>query len=532
MHPIVRPLLLAGLTTSVAMLAGAMSINALSAWVSLPDHSFTMGMRQVLIQLGTSALSGWTLPLVALTGVITAAFLVVEGQSGSLRINTQKLMNVVLVLYGVTVFVPLLRPAMLTGTLIGLLLVSPRPQYKIYGIRWFSTIVFAFIVIFAIGMLRGWVDVDQVRARITVGDQINGFLPIIHAAAVYFVIKRNKWGVREFEIYFLVFLALGVAISIESLVTFYAKIGSHVALFGSDPLNASGMFQSAWVANFHIVARVGMILIFGALYFYTKTRSGKYLLILPLGSILLFSALSRQSLIATGLGLVIFFLLVRKSQGGRRQSARMLNWVVLPALITGALLATLVFVGLATEIRNDPFGINVLTARPVMLVRGLDAFLYTDGIGTGPALLPHYTASSVVPTPASDVLLPWIGVDFRDAIDILTRTGRLEREAAGFTAHNFWFTLIYEWGLLGLAVVIFLAYRGWRLIHIALKADKARLTVRSTSAMWAVFSMVIAISFSALFTSKFAILDFYVVMFLFLGAVVRETACHRWRRTV
>lgn len=488
-----------------------------SVGVSLPPGELPADPRSIWLALAASMTQGWKPLLVAAAAGMVLVYAAITGMFEQ-PINARKLMNALVMLYAVTYFVPLLRPAFLAIPLV-LLSVASRPKSSGGGARWIVPLVVAMAVTLGVGLWRGWADIDEVRSNIPLTLQLTRLAPFAHALLVYYVVKRNGWELAQFERFFKIVLALGLIVSIEAIMTFYLKIGGDIQLFGVSSVEG-GFFNSIWLTSFHKSARIGMTVVFVALYFYVRRRQLVYLGMASLGFPLVFASLSRQSLIGLGVGLIVTVLLIvpRKRRTLRRAGA---NPLLVLLTIGGILAAGAAAVSVASDIRETTIGVAQLKARAVMWARGLDAFIYTDGFGTGPGLLPHYTATSIVPTPATDLLVSWLDLDMDEAVYILTRTGRLEVGAVGFTVHSVWLQIVYEWGVVGLGIVAYIIYHGRRNLVVFWRSSTIHALPLSTAAA-VIFGLTAGVSFSILTTSKFFLLDYLVVLFLFVGALARE----------
>ena len=486
------------------------------------SHFFILAILREIVSLPV---------LLAASALATATlgYLLAGGQFFAFAsINTRGLINAAVATYAFTYFIPLLRPGMVSAglwLLILMTLATSRGKARLKR-PIFLVGVASFITLLTLG--RSWLGLDDVGSTLPVGVRLNGLLAYVHTGLVLGVIRMNHWRVRDFEPFFWWIMILGVFISIEAIAAFYLGLGGNIELFGTKSSSGNGLFQSVFVGNFHVVARIAMTMLFISVYFYWRRRNPLYLSVPVLAALLLFATTSRQSIVATGLGILLLVVLFRGSRSFRNLKKSEINVVLYPLITVGVFLAGVVIVALAAEARNaSPLNLDssTITQRYLLLARGLDVMAYNYGLGTGPQMYTYYSGSTSVPTSVSQHLLRvrgltdeqlWSGVAYPD--EAITGGPR------GFTLHNLWVQLVIEWGAFGLAVELYLLLTFWRTYRRARRATKLLRGQGPTPGVWIIFALAVSVFFSVTFTSKFYHLEYLVLLFLFAEAWVREAS--------
>ena len=120
-------------------------------------------------------------------------------------------------------------------------------------------------------------------------------------------------------------------------------------------------------------------------------------------------------------------------------------------------------------------------------------------------------------------MFSYLGIGFESAFLEITREGVLVTEGLNsYTLHNLWFQFIIEWGIVGFALVVYLWYGGWKLFRQATEVARRTRERKMMIPVWILFGFAGSLSFSMLFTSKFYVYWYFVLVFLFLRTTVRE----------
>jgi len=486
--------------------------NIILIWnEDLSQESITILFLRVL--LSSLIGKGFWISVLLIVFILTYFFIY---QSPDTKVNLRTPMNYCIYLYVLNFFLPIFRSSLVAIPLITMILLTPAKSRKSkHNVKWF---ILVFVTLTLIQMWSAWVGLDNVWPTVPKKSYYQGILMFFHAILIYYVVKRNEWGIKEFDTIFKWILIFGALISIESLITFYAGFGTNVNIFGEAPLTYFGTFQSIFVMSYHEVGRIAMTMIFISLYFFASYRNPKYIVTFILGFLLLTSTLNRQVIIATLLGLAMIFVLRRNLIARRYVSRKILN-IVLYQLLFCVLVFSFI---ISTEVIATYRGAGGLFDRTIKLIRGLDVMIYTKGLGTGggSTVIPYYLSSLFVPPTASNIILPYLGMDFNSALRHIER--EIRGEVFAYTLHNFWFEVIVGWGVVGLVALFYLFYWVWKLFWKVFTFEKMGCAVNDTRPVWIVFALVFSVSISVLFTSKFQHVWYFVILFLFLEKCVQK----------
>lgn len=509
-------LILTIILTSAVIVGTTAPLLVDTVW-DVPKEELRNNVRGVLMGVISAITQGWHLWLLVWFGCTVGLYVAIDKPFDRVEINFHKMTNGLVYLYSLTYFLYVFRPGIVAVLLVWAILMAPGIMAPGWSSRRFRWVLLAFAAFFAAGFLRAAFGFDTVRTRLPLDGILNGGLPLFHGLLVFYVVRRNGWGVKEFERFFKYLLIMGTIVALEAITVFYLDLWSGLELFGMNTIAPSGLFQSAFVGNYHAAGRIGIVVMFMSIYFYSRSRNMGFILTGVLGGLLLFSTLLQQVILSSIFGLLVAFILARRGLARRSRSAIGINAILLPLLAVVALSSILIFSNLATSIRGDSLtGIGGYFERPLFLARGLDTFLYTYGLGTGPGILPQYMGAQEIPMTASEWILPLMGSNREELFAVAMRGGELGTQS--YTLHNLWFEFIYEWGILGLLIIVYVVYRGWILYRVASDAEAFGPNGRDMTNFWIIFGMACAISLSMLFTSKFAPMEFFVMLFLFLEA--------------
>lgn len=90
------------------------------------------------------------------------------------------------------------------------------------------------------------------------------------------------------------------------------------------------------------------------------------------------------------------------------------------------------------------------------------------------------------------------------------------------TMHNFWFQNIVELGIGGLFFITYLLLKGFKRLRFLFTIPKRCMKDYQWRPVFAICIMVISISISVLFTSKFNKYWFFAIMFSFLNYIYKS----------
>jgi len=273
-------------------------------------------------------------------------------------------------------------------------------------------------------------------------------------------------------------------------------------------------------------------MLFVSLYFYTRYSKAIYITSALFGSLLLFSTLNRATIGAAILGLMLICLLIIWGTAGRVRAEHMLNVTLYPSVIAVGGFFLIIVIMFSSAIRFDGL-IGSIYPRFLFLVRGLDVWVYTFWLGTGPFLHPYFLGSSFVPMTVSQMIFPYFGISTESALMRLTREGVLVPEGMNsYTLHNQWLQFIVDWGIAGQAIVIWLWMWLWRIFRRACVVQRTTMKGRKMTHLWCLFAFAISLSLSVLFTSKFYLYWYFVLLFLWLDSAVKEISFEVGNREV
>jgi len=236
--------------------------------------------RTMVVELLGSVLGSKTVWLLILSIILAIVYQVLYRPLDHVRINFRNITNGLVYLYALTPFLYIFRPGFLAIAVVCVGLMASltggweRPRESMGR---FKGVVLILSALFLIGIGRAWTGIDELRSRIPIGLQINLMLAYVHAMVVYYVVRRNQWGSKQFETFFKLIILLGMIVSLESLITFYIGVGQDLTVFGRVPLVEGKLFNSMWIGTYDITARIALSMVFVSLYFYTRYSKPIYI---------------------------------------------------------------------------------------------------------------------------------------------------------------------------------------------------------------------------------------------------------------
>jgi len=451
---------------------------------------------------------------------------------GWLRKNVITVMNVVIYVSAISFFVERMKPLFFTVPLFFMVafrlfdmwtsdkkkLVKIIKHYRVPILFFLLLYVLYFVGIIQI---QSGIAHDS-RASIPIFQQIISFTPVYHASIYFLVLILNDWGSKEFENFIKVILFFGVLLFLESLLAFYFKVDGLV-----DVSLGFGMFQGAFLAGYHKVARLAMTIGFFSLFIYSRELKKYYLLIFLFSILISFSTLNRSAVGAFFVGMAIilvqlFYLHFPHLSVRQKNRIGLVFFVVI--LILGVLM-----ISLTGQVRNEIVGqeINVeqlvktLTGRIILMARGVEIFMGNFWIGTGAQNVSVFLAAEEIPIEFSLTIQSWLYELVGKYMDVVSSPEIWLREFfTGRTIHNLWLNFILEWGITGLLIVGGIIYGGTRWIRIAWKF------IRSGDKRIIPFGIMLAygfsLSMSMLFTIIFRYYSLFVVIILLTGVLAHD----------
>ena len=478
------------------------------------------------IMMGT-LFSKWTMVVALVFLAMFVLYLRQHDFDFNISIKPRQTMNFLVYLYISTFFFVIPIPGVLLSFALLLLCIAAPPRNRINAnMRPFWIVLSCFLFLETKGLMYVWLGFDDIRKQVSLAGQVLHITSFLNALIVYYVIKRNNWGFKEFETFFKILIYCTVIIALESIVTFYLGIGTGISVFGYPPLFRGEMFQSVLIGRYHIAGRLGITLFFISMYFSSKYRDKRYVLFSILGFLLLFSTLNRQVIAASIAGFVLLLLLNRN----KRPAVNVTNRVF---KLCAALIVLAVFAAISVYLMEQILSMRdtggaafQLVKRSIRWARGADVFLYTFPFGTGSGMVTYFLGSSLVPWEIAE----WYGRFFDydpDRIQKLIVSKKhfmLFEIEAGHTVHNLWVRTILEFGLLGLFFIVYLWRKGLKIFVHLYRLQKKVSSGINLFRVWVVFMLVFSISLSVSFTDKFRSYWYFAMLFAFLELCVKNAS--------
>ncbi len=475
-------------------------------------------------------LSKWTVVLALIFLIMLFLYLRQRDLHLSIKVSPVKLMNLLVYLYILTFFLVLFVPAVsLSFALFLLCILVPCKNRVQTNMRLFWLVFWGFLILEAIEIIYSLHGFDEIRKIIPLKSQVVQMSGFLNAFIVYYVVKRNNWGFQEFETFFKVLVYCIMVVALEAIITFYLGIGRGISIFGNTPLNQLGMFQSTLIGNYHFVGRLGITLFFMSIYFLFKHRQKRYFFFAFLGFLLTFSTCSRHCIMALMVGFALWIILVLKKKLKVDIEIKVLMYYFLVIFVIGFAFASIYLIDMAAFVRGSEGAgapIGQLIDKLIRLSRGVDVFMYTFPLGTGPGMSMYFMGSSLVSWNVTE----WVGQLFDFDLTYIQRllvnqTILIESGIGlGYGIHNLWFHTIMEFGLLGLVFVMYLWWNGWNKFVYLYRLEKKMPLGNDLSRTWVVFMLVFSICLSVFFAAKFRQYWYYAILFAFLELCVQKVS--------
>ena len=396
----------------------------------------------------------------------------------------------------------LLAAAMAEGFLSGEWLVS----------RGFALCASWFTLSIIVGVTLGIAGLDSVRQNVPLHLQAGGMIPYVDAFLVYYVIRRNRWGIAQFEKVFWIILLVATLLASESLLVFY--LGDPLGL-GEVAVSESGMFQSSIVRHHHWVGRLGILGAGVGLYFWMRRKTSAYLLISFLCILLAFSTLTRMVVFGLFIGWVLFALLYLTYL--RRSSSSQGTRFAAGLMVVTTLLVALILYG-GAKIRSDFSSPEVIRGgfliRGFQYTRALDVLVSKPLFGAGPGL-GYLNGFSRDNPPVVSSVFGWDTIDVGGGWAVLDLFREDPMSGEIYSLHSVPLNFIIDLGILGIAIFGWFIYRIGCFLRTTFMLARHR---HKDSALMsgAILFTLIALVLSTLSTAKFNPYWLFVVLFLFV----------------
>lgn len=414
------------------------------------------------------------------------------------------------------------------GILISLCLIALFvlfPDNRVSMSNWFWAVLLLFLVSNFAGLLWGLEVLDVPDSRYGFVRKMIPMVPYVNAFVVFYTLKRMQWGITQFEALFNVLALLSMAVAAEAAITFYLGIGRTTSFMGNYPLYMDTMFQSRFIAYYHVAGRLGITLFFWGLYRFSRTANWHNLILVASGFMLTFATTSRQMIFACLIGFAAWLLmgiyLVLKSRFSEK-NVKFVWLICLLIVTTGGIKGTHWVSNTTQSIRHEKESVisKQFSKRTIRWARGGEIFLYNFPLGTGAGMTGYYMGASKIPWTLAEKTAEFWGHEAWYAKYLISPEALVERVGyeVGYSLHNLWVRSAVEFGLLG---TLFLIYFFWRVIRqfMTIFLIQSRIGhLRDVMAGWSVLLMMFSIIFSCMFTVKFRFYWYFVVMFLFSEA--------------
>jgi O-antigen ligase len=376
---------------------------------------------------------------------------------------TAMISNGVIYLHAITLFfpwsgsiLPLPSATSLISILFCLLLLCMfLPQQEGTRVPRLVKIALIVYVIWVIaGVISAKMGLNDVRRGIPTQKQISYSIYFADALLVTFFIIKNRWDQGEFD-KMLKFIWWGcIIIFIECLATFYLH------LLPMRIEEGYMRFSSLLIGRSHFSAGLGIFLVFCSLYFCARTGKKYYVLAALAGGLLAFSSMTRQSMVAVFLGLMMYFLFRLWKNRKVALPAKALLFIM--AIILFGLTAVLTVRVSETYRERITYVDAGMWDRLSLAARGLDILVSHPFLGAGNGLSYFYFYSFDVPS----VFTQLIPREHRDTVfwsrdmnadpgEIFKRVSILDENLI-ISTHNIPMKIIIENGLPGLILVLIL----------------------------------------------------------------------------
>ena len=515
-----KKILVGGILVSGGLFLGLLLTNLMTG------NFFATSQSPLTVKLvetfGDALLDPGTLVSGIFLAALTCLLIIISPCSRRISVYVPPLINLMIYLFISSFTIYRLPGVVLSALLFILCLISSDKNRIQTNLRFFWLFFICFLFLQGAGIYTGISGIDPIRQHIPVSVQVVHTIVYLNAFMVYYAIRRTCWGIGQFETFSRIFMVFASVIALESVLSFYLKIGNEVSLMGHLPLFDGKMFQSRLIGYYHFVGRIGIAFYFLSLYFWFKHKKRKDAVCIVLGAMLVFSTANRQVILSTVIGTALLFFSALWYRIRQAESpVRAAKFIFFAVVILLCVCVSAIFLSKQTmKVRENYQGKASfqLAKRSMRLARGIDAFKHTFPLGSGAGLNSYYMGSRDVDWAVTEKVAGWLGYTL-DYAQWLISPNDLEKQYglhSAHTIHNLWMRVMIEFGLAGLLFVgglgIRMVAQGFRLLQ----------EPSPNYHKWAVFSMVAALFISLFFTVKFRHFWFLALMFLFLESLMKQ----------
>jgi len=338
---------------------------------------------------------------------------------------------------------------------------------------------------------------------------------------------------RQVERIFMLFLGLGIAMGIESIIFYYLASFPAFNLLPSVAAysvhQAGNRFMSLIFTNFDQVGLFSIIAIACCLYFAASRKRQALLAMLPLLFLPVLAGYQRSVLF--GVLVTVGFIYWHRS-GGKKRVAYMC--LIGAAVVTMYLFDSDLLVlnnlasGLGGSTRPDYFSTESLDVRFGLQMRAIELFLYAFPFGVGPG-----SAPVAMNSPIHQAVL---GLSFSQVSDYSVLIyGQISSGVRTTNPHNFFIEFLLEHGGLGVLVLVFFFVLVFRNFRAWLKDSSV--TSHSDNRLFfahaTVYALLLGMGIHEMFESTFfpftiyGMFLFFTFLLLKLQSAQSKTAEHR-----
>lgn len=487
---------------------------------------------EILYGVISLLMEGWNCLVISLLFVLGLIYYLRVLRIGWLRKNLVTVMNAIVYLSAISLFVERIKPLFFTVPLFFLIVSRISDLWLnnradlLQKINKHRIPIYFFLLLFIlyiIGIIQVQTGVaNEIRSSIPIFHQLISITPVYHALIFYLVLVLNNWKTSEYEIFINIVLVISVFLFVESLLSFYFKLD-----FLVDVSLGIGMFQGAFMAGYHKVARIAMVIGFFALYMFSRSKKIGYLLVFVFAILICFSTLNRSAIGAFFIGIAVVLIQLFYTNFASisvKQKNRIVYVFVLFILIIGVLL-----ISITGQVRNSIVGqeiniaqiVRTLTGRLILMARGLEVFIDNFWIGTGAQNVSDYLSSKSIPTNISLYVHKRLYEAFGNFMDSFNNSEDwLFEFFSGRTIHNLWLNFILEWGITGLFIVAYVLCKGLSWTRTAINKMTAR--DKNSIPLGIFLALGISLSLSMLFTIKFRYYSLFVMILLFTDLLAQN----------
>jgi len=524
---IIQYALLVALVLSVGMITGLMTLSFAAASSGFdPSEARGAGAADIEIWLAVvgTLLNPRTLLLVLVAAAIGAFYIASAARRGHLRIAPFAIASGFLYAAAAAMILPLIPIRGMVLLAVGAALFY-RPES---GERWsgFWTLLVVCVLFTALGTVVAPLLGDDVRPQIPWRLQLfgHGVTSYLIAFATVFCLKRLRWGLKEYESFYMVILVGSVFISFEALITFYLKQPDVFAAFGPS-MHKTNMFRSAFIQDHHKVARLAMTGLFMSLYFFRQRAQNRYLCSAILAALLLGATLNRAPFVATVIGVTAYLVIGVQWADATWTGVAMRRLVATSAAVV-ILVGGGVLLGGMEETRDTASSLNALENRMLHGARAVEVLRYTPLLGTGPGNDTYYLGSGHIPPVLLLTLARWFQVSEFYALQKVARSELYgsQGDVRGRGAHSLVLEILMHWGVVvGGAALLYLLFQALRAVRRLILAESGV----DKEMAWLVLLFAMSLCLSVFTTSGFRHYWFFAITFYFVSANMRRVGAER-----